>query len=71
MIDRLQKLLSVKSIITIILTGVFAYLSIIGTINPDQFMTIFTVVVSFYFGTQAEKLATVKTADGTSSEPKK
>lgn len=55
MIDRLQKLLSVKSIVTIILTAVFAFLSVKGSVDSNEFLTIFTVVVSFYFGTQAEK----------------
>ena len=53
--DRLIKLLSVKSIVTILLTLVFSYLSVIGQINQEQFMTVFTVVIAFYFGTQAEK----------------
>lgn len=53
--EKLAKLLNVKSIITIILTGVFSYLSIVGKIGSDQFMTIFTVVTAFYFGTQVEK----------------
>lgn len=53
--ERLAKLLSVKSIVTIILTGVFAYLAIIGRITGDQFLTVFSVVIAFYFGTQAMK----------------
>ena len=53
--ERLSKLLSVKSIVTLLLTVVFAYLCIVQKIGEQQFMTIFTVVVSFYFGTQAEK----------------
>ena len=55
LIDRLQKLLSVKSLVTLSLTGVFCALCIRGVVSPDQFMTIFTVVISFYFGTQAER----------------
>ena len=55
--ERLSKLLSVKSIVTIILTAVFAYLAIRGAISGDQFLTVFTVVIAFYFGTQAEKRA--------------
>lgn len=51
----LSKLLAVKSIITIILTAVFGYLSIIGTISGEQFLVIFTTVIAFYFGTQHEK----------------
>ncbi len=49
------KLLKVKSLVTIILTAVFAYLSIIGTIKGEQFLVIFTTVIAFYFGTQAKK----------------
>ena len=58
--ERVMKLLSVKSIVTIILTAVFAYLSVIGTVTADQFLTVFTVVIAFYFGTQAERRATEK-----------
>ena len=53
--EKLAKLVSVKSIITIFLTGVFCYLSLIGAIVPDRFMDVFMIVVAFYFGTQAEK----------------
>ena len=53
--DKLAKLINVKSIVTIILCGVFSYLSIVGKIMPDQFMTVFTVIIAFYFGTQFEK----------------
>lgn len=53
--EKLAKLVNVKSIITLIICGVFAYLSVIGQILPDQFLTIFTVIISFYFGVQHEK----------------
>ena len=52
----LAALLSVKSIVTVVLTAVFAYLSIVGTISGTDFLTIFLMVVSFYFGTQSQKL---------------
>ncbi len=55
MLKKIAKLIDVKSIVTFILTGVFAYLSIVGVISGEQFITIFTMVVSFYFGTQASK----------------
>lgn len=55
LIDRLQKLLAVKSIVTLALTGVFCALCLNDMIGADQFMTVFTVVIAFYFGTQAEK----------------
>lgn len=52
---KLAKLIDVKSIVTLILTGVFAYLAIIAKISADNYMTIFTVVIAFYFGTQTAK----------------
>lgn len=55
--ERLANLLCVKSIVTIVLTFVFAWLSMKGLLDADQFMTVFTVVVAFYFGTQAQKNA--------------
>lgn len=54
-IKRIGNLLSVKSIVTVILTVVFAYLAVNGQVSTDQFLTVFTVVIAFYFGTQAER----------------
>ena len=51
---RLGILLSVKSIVTLVLTGVFAYMAIVGKISQD-FMTIYAVIIAFYFGTQSQK----------------
>ena len=53
--EKLANLLSVKSIITIILTVVFAIMSLTGVISGEQFLVIFTTVIAFYFGTQYEK----------------
>lgn len=53
--DAAVNLLKVKSIVTIILTFVFAYLSIVRVISGEQFLTIFSVVIAFYFGTQYQK----------------
>ena len=50
-----QNLLTVKSIVTIMLTVVFSYLAIVGRISGEQFLTVFSVVIAFYFGTQFEK----------------
>jgi hypothetical protein len=55
MLDKLKNLLSVKSIISLLLTIVFCYLSIVGTITADLFIPIFTTVIAFYFGVQVEK----------------
>lgn len=51
---RLANLVSVKSLVTLILTGVFAYMATIGKISQD-FMTIYAVIIAFYFGTQSQK----------------
>jgi len=54
-LKRLGNLLSVKSIVTLVLTGVFAYMSVTGQISQD-FMTIYAVIIAFYFGTQSQKV---------------
>ena len=53
--NALIDLLKVKSIVTIVLTGVFAYLSIIREIDTQNFMAVFMMIIGFYFGTQLEK----------------
>lgn len=53
--NKLLKLVNVKSIVTIVLTVVFAVLSLKRTISGEQFLMIFTTVIAFYFGTQHEK----------------
>ena len=51
---RLANLMSVKSLVTLVLTGVFAYMAVTGNISQD-FMTIYSVIIAFYFGTQSQK----------------
>lgn len=55
--EKLARLISVKSIVTIVLTAVFAYLAIVGVVSGQEFLTVFTVVIAFYYGTQAQKNA--------------
>ncbi len=55
MLKNIAKLIDVKSIVTLILTAVFTILSLKGQISAEQFQTVFTVVISFYFGTQYQK----------------
>ena len=52
--ERLERLLSVKSIVTLILSGAFVYLAINGEVSSQEFMTVFTMVITFYFGSQVE-----------------
>lgn len=49
---RLANLLTVKSLVTIVLTAIFAVLALRGTVSGSEFLTIFTTVIAFYFGTQ-------------------
>lgn len=58
--DAVVSLLKVKNIVTVVLTIVFAYLSIKGTISGEQFLTVFSVIIAFYFGTQYQKNETIK-----------
>lgn len=55
MLKNLAKLIDVKSIVTLTMTAVFAVLSLRGNLTAEQFLTVFTVVISFYFGTQYQK----------------
>ena len=50
-----SKFITVKSFITILLSVVFSFLAIKGTITSDQFLMIFTTIIAFYFGTQHDK----------------
>lgn len=54
-LERIAKLIDVKSIMTLTLTGIFAFMAVYGTVDADKFLTIFTMIVSFYFGTQSMK----------------
>ncbi len=53
--DKIAKLVDVKSLVTLILTVVFAVQAVRGVITSEQFQTIFTTVIAFYFGTQYAK----------------
>ena len=66
--EKLAKLIDVKSIMTLMLTIVFCVLALCGVISGQEFLTIFTVIVGFYFGTQATKKAADADAQN-SAEP--
>ena len=53
--ERIAKLIDVKTIVTFALTAAFVYLSVCEKIEPQIFMTIYTMIIGFYFGTQHEK----------------
>lgn len=52
MLEKLKDLVNVKSIVTLILTLVVAYLAIVEKMNIEQ---LYLMIISFYFGTQYEK----------------
>ena len=56
MANRLARLLCVKSLVTLVLTAVFSAMTLRGEVGQD-FMTVYTVIIAFYFGTQLERTA--------------
>ena len=60
---RLANLMSVKSLVTLVLTAVFAYMAVTGNISQD-FMTIYAVIIAFYFCTQSQKTQDVIDSKG-------
>ena len=55
---KMTKLIDVKSIMTLLLTIVFCVMALCGVITGQEFLTIFVVIVGFYFGTQSQKKVT-------------
>ena len=53
--NNLAELIKVKTIVTLMVTLVFAVLALCGAIRPEDVMIIVSMVISFYFGTQYEK----------------
>lgn len=54
-IKNIAALFKVKTIVTLVVVAVFAALALQEKLQPDTVMTIVTMVVAFYFGTQSEK----------------
>ena len=52
----INRLVSVKSLMTLVFTLVFSYLAITEKVSPDKFQDIFYIIVAFYFGSQSERL---------------
>ena len=55
LMKRLANLLTIKSLVTLTAAVVFGVLALRGDLSGDQFLTVFTVIVAFYFGTQSQK----------------
>lgn len=54
-LKNLAALFKVKTIVTLVVVAVFAALALREKLQPDTVMTIVTMVVAFYFGTQSER----------------
>lgn len=54
-LKNLAALIKVKTIVTLVVVAVFAVMALQSKLQPDTVMTIVTMVVAFYFGTQSEK----------------
>lgn len=55
--ERFSNLLTIKSLVTLAMTIVFCILALRGVLTGQEFLTVFTTVIAFYFGTQAQKRA--------------
>lgn len=53
--QKLAQLINVKTIVTFVVIGVFAYLAVAQAISPSESLVVVTTVVGFYFGTQKQK----------------
>lgn len=53
--EKLSNLIDVKSIVTIALTILFIILAIKQVIDGREVVTIYSVIIAFYFGTQYQK----------------
>ena len=62
--ENLAKMVKVKTFVTLTVIAIFAVLSLRGDIAPDNVMTVVSMVIAFYFGTQAENRTTTTTNEG-------
>lgn len=64
----INRLLTVKSLVTLLLTAVFAYLAVTQQVS-QEFMMIYTTIIGFYFGSQSERLnQSINSATGQKTE---
>ena len=53
--ERIARLIDVKFVVTLFLTLIFGIQTVRGNISAEQFQTVFTTIIAFYFGTQYAK----------------
>jgi len=59
--NKFKALVEVKKIIALILTIVFCFLSVMGKVEPKDFLTVFLIVIAFYFSQSAVRDAVAET----------
>lgn len=52
---KIAKLIDVKSIISLGTTFVFCYLALKELLSAEVFISVYSIIIGFYFGTQFEK----------------
>lgn len=55
MLKNIVELIKVKTIVTIIVLTVWAYLAVTGAISADAVNNVTLMMIAFYFGTQYER----------------
>ena len=55
-LKRIAALISVKSLVTLTLTAVVAYMAIAGKLGEAFLENTFLIIIAFYFGTQSQKI---------------
>lgn len=60
MLDKLSALIETKKIIAILIVTVFCIMALRGDIGSEQFMTVATVIITFYFTQSSLKNKTIE-----------
>lgn len=63
LLKRIGNLLTIKSLVTLMLTIMFNILAYRGDIDSVVFVSVYNLVIGFYFGTQKVKEVTEKDAN--------
>lgn len=58
--EWLKNFLQIKKIIALLLSVVFCVLALKGTISSTEFLTIFSMVIAFYFGQSSARQAQIE-----------
>lgn len=54
--ENFAKLIKTKTIISLVSTGVFSYLAIVGKIDSKDFMMIFAMIITYFFNKDTKEV---------------